>query len=135
MGTNERRTLTVLHLHTGSDGQSHFSERDLKLTPGRHGSTFELLSAVQGIAIREVEPGWSLGYHNAPRRQIVLQLSGKGELICGDGASRIVGPGDILLADDVTGQGHISREVAGPRSQLVIYLHPALNLSSMLSDG
>ena len=126
--------MNVVHLHTGSDGQSYFAERVLELAPDRHGRALELSSAVPGIAFRELEPGWSLGYHNAPRRQIVLQLSGSGELICGDGTRRIVGPSDILLADDVEGQGHISREVSGPRRQLVIYLDPALDLNSLWAD-
>ncbi len=123
--------MKIVHLHTGADGRSHFEDVELRLAQGPYGVSVDLSSAVQGLSFREVAPGWSLDYHPAPRRQIVLQLSGSGELICGDGTSRVVGPGDILLADDLTGQGHISREISGPRSQAVIYLDPAFDLESI----
>jgi hypothetical protein len=43
-------------------------------------------------------------------------LSGETEIEIGDGTKRRFGPGDILLADDTSGQGHISRDVgAQPR--------------------
>ena len=29
----------------------------------------------------------------------------------GDGASRLFGPGDVVLADDLTGEGHITKVV------------------------
>ena len=126
--------MQIIHLHTGSDGKSHFADLDLRLSDGPGGGALELLSGVQGLAFRDVPSGFSNDYHTAPRRQIVLQLSGMGELICGDGSSRIVGPGDILLVDDLTGQGHRSREVAAPRSQLCIYLDPNLDLRTLVAD-
>jgi quercetin dioxygenase-like cupin family protein len=76
-------------------------------------------------------PGWSTEYHTAPRRQLVVQLSGVGELECGDGSTRQLRPGDLLLADDTTGEGHRSREVEGPRRQLLIYLDPALDVDTL----
>ena len=41
----------------------------------------------------------------------------------GDGTKRILGTGEILLAENTTGQGHISRAVNGkPRKSLFIPL-------------
>jgi hypothetical protein len=41
----------------------------------------------------------------------------------GDGTVRRLGPGEILLAEDTTGQGHISRAVDGqPRTCLFVPL-------------
>ena len=41
----------------------------------------------------------------------------------GDGSRRVLGPGDVLLAEDTTGRGHKSRSVDGrPRSCLFITL-------------
>ena len=64
-----------------------------------------------GVIFRRTPPGGSLDFHPAPRRQLVITLSGAVELECGNGAVRRLGPGDVLLADDTTGQGHISREL------------------------
>lgn len=65
----------------------------------------------------------------APRRQFVITLSGCGEIECGDGSRRRFGPGDILLAEDTTGQGHITREVGGPRRGIFIPLRRDSDLS------
>ena len=127
--------MHLTHLYSGSDGQSHFERIELNLQPERRGQGVELLAAVQGILIRQLPSGFALDYHVAPRRQIVLQLAGRGEITCGDGTSQVFGPGDILLADDLTGQGHRSREIEGPRQQLIIYLDPGLDLSDIGSPG
>ena len=48
---------------------------------------------------------------------------GSVELETGAGERRVLGPGEILLAEDTTGQGHISRNVDGqPRTCLFIHL-------------
>jgi hypothetical protein len=126
-----RSHMKIIHLYTGDDGQSHFA--DLECAEGGDRYGIELGSGVRGVAFHDIPPGFSNDYHNAPRRQIVLQLTGQGEYICGDGTSRILGPGDILLADDLTGQGHRSREVSAPRRQALIYLDPDFDLSSLVS--
>jgi hypothetical protein len=37
------------------------------------------------------------------------------EIGIGDGSKRRFGPGDVLLADDMTGQGHTRASVGEPR--------------------
>jgi len=37
------------------------------------------------------------------------------EIGIGDGTTRRFGPGDVVLADDLTGRGHTTRSVGGPR--------------------
>jgi hypothetical protein len=51
-------------------------------------------------------------------------LSGGGvEIEVGDGSKRRLGPGDILLAEDTSGRGHISRAVDDqPRVSIFITL-------------
>ena len=131
MNDDAKPTMHVVHLYSGDDGQSHFEELDLALEPERRGVGVELIGAVQGVLIRELPEDYTLGYHTAPRRQIVLQLSGEGSITVGDGSTRVFGPGDILLADDLTGQGHQSDTVSGPRRQVIIYLDPELDLSTI----
>ena len=96
------RTLKVTRLYTGPDSQSHFEEIEVEtntLQPG------------DGIVFREGTPDHVNRWHRAPRRQYVINLSGKTEIEIGDGTKRRFGPGDILLAEDTSGQGHISRDV------------------------
>jgi hypothetical protein len=124
--------LKLFHLYTGSDGRSHFRDIELATVTDAGGVAWELRDHVEGMSIRVLVPGWSPGFHTAPRRQLVLQLTGVGELECGDGEVRRLGPGDLLLADDTTGEGHLSREVQGPRRQLLIYLDPTLDVDSLV---
>jgi hypothetical protein len=120
--------MKVFRLYTGDDGQSHFVELKVPMHPGFHGMDSDFTPAL-GFVFREAPPGASLGYHNAPRRLLALQLSGQAEIECGDGSSFRLGPGDVLLAEDTTGQGHIVREIEGPRHAINLDLPPDLDLS------
>ena len=113
--------MEITRVYTGDDNQSHFETIDVPLDESRYGSLSELFEA-EGVIFRETPVGGELDFHNAPRRQFVVTLSGLVEIECGDGATRQLGAGDILLADDTTGQGHITRDLEGPRRSLFIPL-------------
>ncbi|MBE7520358.1 MAG: hypothetical protein HS107_14050 [Thermoflexaceae bacterium] len=113
--------MRATRVFTGDDGRSHIEELEIPLVPGRYGALSEL-APVEGVIFRVTPEGAELGFHNAPRRQFVITLEGVAEIECGDGTKRRFGPGDILLADDTTGQGHITREIEGPRRSLFLPL-------------
>ena len=50
--------------------------------------------------------GQDSGWHTAPRRQYVIGIQGHTQITLRDGTSKLFGPGDIILAEDVTGSGH-----------------------------
>ena len=102
--------MKATRIYTGDDGESHFEDVDIALGDfGDIGRISELESAT-GILFRETGPDYDFDFHNAPRRQYVLMLSGgRVEIEVGDGTKRVLGPGDVLLAEDTTGHGHISR--------------------------
>jgi hypothetical protein len=120
--------MKVTRIYTGEDNQSHFEDLDISLNPGEYGSISELVPAV-GVIFRETLEAASLDFHNAPRRQFIITLSGLGEIECGDGSRRRFGPGDILLAEDTTGQGHITREIR-PRRGLFIPIPQEFDISA-----
>ena len=113
--------MQITRVYTGSDGQSHFEAIEISLQESRYGALSELFEA-EGVIFRETPAGGELDFHNAPRRQFVVTLSGEVEIECGDGSKRRLGPGEILLADDTSGQGHITREIQAPRRSLFIPL-------------
>jgi quercetin dioxygenase-like cupin family protein len=81
------------------------------------------LQGATGITFRLAPPGYVLSWHCAPRRQYTITLAGAAEIEVGDGTVRRVGPGDVLLAEDLTGQGHITRVVGSePRFYAVVPL-------------
>ena len=117
------RTMTVVRLYTGPDNQSHFEDLQIPLKDaGKVGFLSERAKAT-GVIFRETGGDYDYDFHTAPRRQLVVNLEGEVEIEVGDGTRRIIGAGQILLAEDTTGQGHVSRAVAGkPRKSLFITL-------------
>ncbi|MCZ6463318.1 MAG: hypothetical protein O7A09_03185 [Proteobacteria bacterium] len=116
--------MLVTRLYTGSDGESHFEDVDIELRDlGEIGSISELLPAT-GVVFRTTGPDYDYAWHNAPRRQYVVMLSGGDvEIEVGDGTVRRFSPGDVLLAEDTHGRGHVSRAVDGrERTSLFITL-------------
>jgi len=74
----------------------------------------------KGVIFRRTPADQFLAWHPAPRRQYVITLSGAAEVEASDGEVRLVGPGTIMLADDTTGKGHITRSLdPGPRATLL----------------
>ncbi len=119
--------MDVVRIYTGEDGQSHFEDVTIDLNdyPALMGSISDPWAAT-AVQFREVDGDYDLDFHNAPRRQLVVNLLGSVEIEIGSGEVRRLGPGSILLAEDVDGQGHISRNVGGEeRSCLFIHLGDA----------
>jgi quercetin dioxygenase-like cupin family protein len=101
----------LIRLYAGEDGQSHFEDLDL------HGWPEQWVMHVEAVEIRfrRRPPGRSNSWHPEPRRQYVIILSGQLEVGVGDGSVRVLSPGDVLMAEDLTGQGHTTRTVSeGP---------------------
>ena len=113
--------MKAARIYTGADGRSHFEDLDIPLKPSSYGTLSDLVPS-SGVIFRETPPKGALDFHVAPRRQFVITLAGLVEVECGDGTTRRFGAGDIMLADDTTGQGHITREIQGPRRSLFIPL-------------
>jgi hypothetical protein len=59
-------------------------------------------------------------WHNPPQRLLVLWLSGEVEFEMSDGDVRRLPAGSVVLAEDTSGKGHISRHP--PEGQLVVHV-------------
>ncbi len=109
--------MQVTRIYTGDDNQSHFEDVEIDLEDlGMRGQISKPWPA-ESVMFREVTGDYNLDFHTAPRRQLVVNLTGSVEIETGDGTVRLMGPGSILLAEDTTGQGHISRAVGGEARQ------------------
>src|SRR5207253_2034548 len=108
----QRRTpIVVTRIYTGPDGQTHAEEIDAKLMSGGGADERSEMIKVTGLQFRRTPPNYFVDWHTAPRRQYVITLSGRGEIELAGGKKIPLGPGHILLAEDLTGKGHISRAV------------------------
>lgn len=115
--------MKATRLYTGPDGQSRFENIEIELKDcGDIGCLSETF-AVSGLIFRETHGDYHYEWHNAPRRQYIVMLKGAVEIEVGSGERRVFHAGDILLAEDTSGQGHFSRAVKGePRKSLFIPL-------------
>ena len=97
--------MQVVRIYTGDDGESHFQELDLPFEAVQNAERTAAQNAAS-ITFSRTQPGSFIDWHPAPRRQYVITLEGQTEIGLGDGTKRIFNPGDVLLADDLTGRGH-----------------------------
>lgn len=98
--------MQVIRIYTGSDQQTHFQDVPVE--------TFAPIATNpgQGPINFNYRPGNAvMDFHNAPRRQYVIILAGQMEIETGLGEKRVLNTGDVLVAEDLTGKGHITRSV------------------------
>ena len=108
--------MLFCRLYTGADGHSHFE--DLPQTEGSKHFLSNL--PVKTLVFKnDVNRDDLHGFHNAPRGQWCITLSGTVDIGLGDGTVKTFGPGDVFLAEDVTGQGH----TALPKDWVRAFVH------------
>ncbi len=102
--------MKIIRIYTGSDQKSHFEEIELKFSGSEQILTADSRAATSAV-FRCVPSGTILERHPAPRRQFVVTLAGSWEIEASAGIVKTFKPGDVMLADDTTGEGHISRVI------------------------
>ena len=115
-----RKPVIVTRLYTGPDGLTHAEDVEVKLTGNPQNQISEMLK-VTGAEIHRAAAGRVNDWHNAPRRQYVITLSGRGEIEVAGGKKISLEPGHIELAEDLTGKGHITK-VVGSEDRVSIQL-------------
>jgi hypothetical protein len=121
------RTLAFTHLWADAQGVSHFRDEQLRFeaatpenstatTAARANADPESLVALPlqgatGATFLYLKRAAVEDWHRAPRRMYLIAVQGMSEVTAGDGQVRRFGPGSIILRDDLTGKGHITRAV------------------------
>jgi hypothetical protein len=82
-------------------GITSFSEIDALLQIDR--------LAEHGIIFREAPAEHDIDWHPAPRRQYIINLDAGVKITASDGESRVIGTGEVILVEDTTGRGHLSK--------------------------
>ncbi len=110
--------MKVVRIYTGDDQQTHFQDVAL--------DAFATLSAKVGsgpVRLNQGPATSTMDFHNAPRRQYVVMMAGQMEVEIGDGSKCVFNAGDVLVAEDLTGKGHITRGIGEqPRVSLAVPL-------------
>src|SRR3972149_5270801 len=104
--------MKITRRYSGSDGESHFEDVDLPMQDGVDpGEIRSQIFTAKNIIFRETNGQANVDWHHAPARQFVMWLTGQVEVAVGDGSKRVFSTGDIILAEDLTGHGHIMRSL------------------------
>lgn len=123
------REPVILRIFSDAEGETHFEETRLAgETRQSEVSTsvawWSEKIPVRSMVWREVVTEASVTVpHNAPRRQLIVPLSGAIEIEVSTGERRRVDEGQLVLVDDIAGKGHITRAVGdAPRITLMLEL-------------
>ncbi|MFA4877667.1 MAG: hypothetical protein WC586_09645 [Methanoregula sp.] len=115
--------MKITRLYSGTDDQSHFEDREVPFETREDFGLFTLPEPAKSFFFREIPPGWEYRWHNVVCREYVIMISGSAEIIVGSGETRVFRAGDILLAEDMTGQGHQTRVIGkNPWRQVFVTL-------------
>jgi hypothetical protein len=103
--------MRYVRIFSDPEGRSHFEDVEVA-APATSALTGTLLSEtipVRGLVFRHVSGSAPAVPHVAPRRQFVVHLEGEVEVEVSDGEIRRFGPGSVVLVEDTSGHGHITR--------------------------
>ena len=113
--------MKVTRIWADEAGTSHFEDIDVELAsidfaPPAPPLDVSAPFPAERALLFEFPAGWFGDWHPSPRRQLYFNLGGRLEVEVGDGETRRVGPGAIVLLEDLTGTGHVTRVVGDERS-------------------
>jgi gentisate 1,2-dioxygenase len=107
--------MIVTRIYAAPDGKARIERRRVPMEPDAGGrATSADISALR-LFFRDTPPAHVHQKHRAPQRQFIFVTSGIGEIELADGTRHRFSPGDILFAEDTTGEGHVTRALEGTR--------------------
>ena len=117
--------MKITRIFADANGESHFQDLDSsdlgKSGLGGNESSGKLSTLpVSALTFRETSDE-KRGWHCAPKPQLVILLDGLVEVEVSDGEIRQFKAGDLLLADDTSGKGHLTKVLSsGTRRSLFV---------------
>ena len=112
--------MLLPHIYTDATGHSVLDEIELKMTgPGgaeaRDGVYFQRIQAAQQDVsswnIGHALPGHFVDFTPMAANTLIAVFSGQMHVTVSNGEERQLARGDLMLAQDLTGQGHMTRFV------------------------
>jgi quercetin dioxygenase-like cupin family protein len=105
--------LQYTSIYADENGVTHFRERELDLHETLIGPLIPPLGATSPAEASSYyfltfPPGISMDWHPAPKRLFHFFLAGECRVAVSDGTVRSFQTGDIVLAEDTSGTGHMT---------------------------
>ena len=105
--------MRIHNLYTDERGESHFRDIEVEWVEETRGGKLSRRLPASGIIFRQVPPDYDLDWHPAPRRQYIINLDAGVEITASDGESRVIKAGEVILVEDTSGKGHLSKALNG----------------------
>jgi len=119
------KVVKAFRTYKGADGASHIEPAEIPGVEGSYyGGSVKLtqfgLGDPSNVALVYGHPNIDIPVHPAPYREIFILLSGSSEIRLADGSVTKLGPGSMLIAEDVGSTGRGGK--AGPCGYVAIDL-------------
>jgi hypothetical protein len=105
--------MKITRLYVDKQGETHFDDIEVEWKEQNKGGKMSARLPATGIIFRQSGANYDYDWHNAPRKQYIINLDAGVEITASDGEKRVLGAGEVFLVEDTHGKGHISRAVAG----------------------
>ena len=105
--------MRIHNLYTDERGESHFRDIEVEWVEETRGGKLSRRLPASGIIFRQVPPDYDLDWHPAPRRQYIINLDAGVEITASDGEIRVINAGEVILVEDTSGKGHLSKALNG----------------------
>jgi MFS family permease len=103
--------IVIKRIMSGADGKSYLDEITLPPAAGTDPSALVSRLYTTDTEVGISSPGTFIDWHRVSTPRLLIVLRGRMEVGLGNGRTYRFGPGDIVLAMDLTGQGHTSRMI------------------------
>jgi hypothetical protein len=103
--------MRVHNLYEDANGESHWRDIQIEWVEENDAGKLSARQAVKGIIFRQTQAEHDRPWHPAPRRQYIINLDAGVQLTASDGEARVIGAGEVVLVEDTSGKGHLSRSV------------------------
>jgi hypothetical protein len=101
--------MKIHRLYVDDKGETHFQDVEVEFVESGPAGRLSRRLPATGIIFRQVPPTYDLDWHPAPRRQYIINLDAGVQITASDGESRRIGAGEVLLVEDTSGKGHLSK--------------------------
>jgi uncharacterized cupin superfamily protein len=105
--------MRIHNIYVDDAGETHWRDVEVEWVEERNGSKLSKRLPATGIIFRETSGDYDLSWHPAPRRQYIINLDGGVQITASDGEARVIAAGEVVLVEDTTGKGHLSKSVGG----------------------
>ena len=126
-GDSKLSDIEYLRIYADEAGCSHFEIRAVEMKASNYAPPAPPLNtsipeASDNSVFLELPVGWYGDWHPTPVRQWLILMTGRCEFEAGNGEKMVRKAGDVVMLDDLTGQGHQTK-VLGDESVHIAAIH------------